>query len=100
MADTEYVLKIDGEAVWAHRVKKNGSVSGAGSRVSREEADRMVAGGEARFEAVPGHASGTELRRFANEVRRTGMGRGREEDLLTAVRTGYLSMSDAMNLDD
>lgn len=51
MANTEYVLRqaTDG-SIWAHRVKKNGTVSAAGGRVSTEEAARMVSAGEAAYE--------------------------------------------------
>jgi hypothetical protein len=41
-----------------------------------------------------------QLRRFAGEVRRTGLTKGRDADVLAAVRAGYLSESAAMNTDD
>jgi hypothetical protein len=41
-----------------------------------------------------------ELRTFASNVRRTGLTKGRDEDVLEAVRKGFLSDSDAMNTDD
>lgn len=40
------------------------------------------------------------LESFAREVRRTGLTKGRDEDVVEAVRRGYLSLSDAMNSDD
>ena len=40
------------------------------------------------------------IRTFAANVRKYSMSRGRDEDVLTAVRRGYLSVSDAMNTDD
>lgn len=51
--------------------------------------------------AVPGPAATRgDLRRFANNVRRTGLTKGRDRDVADAVRLGYLSASDAMNTDD
>jgi hypothetical protein len=41
-----------------------------------------------------------ELQTFAADVRRTGLTKGRDEDVLQAVRRKHLSMSDAMNSDD
>jgi hypothetical protein len=41
-----------------------------------------------------------ELRTFANNVRRTGLTKGRDQDVLDAVRKGFLSVDDAMNTDD
>jgi hypothetical protein len=41
-----------------------------------------------------------ELRTFANNVRRTGLTKGRDQDTLDAVRKGFLSVDDAMNTDD
>lgn len=41
-----------------------------------------------------------ELKAFASNVRRTGLTKGRDQDVLDAVRKGYLSESDAMNTDD
>jgi hypothetical protein len=41
-----------------------------------------------------------ELKAFARNVRRTGLTKGRDQDVLDAVRKGYLSESDAMNTDD
>lgn len=41
-----------------------------------------------------------ELRELSAHVRRTGMTKGRDRDVLDAVRKGYLSESDAMNTDD
>lgn len=41
-----------------------------------------------------------QLHSFAADVRRTGLTKGRDEDVLAAVRGGYLSESDAMNTDD
>lgn len=41
-----------------------------------------------------------ELKTFASNVRRTGLTKGRDQDVLDAVRKGYLSESDAMNTDD
>lgn len=40
------------------------------------------------------------LQTFADNVRRTGLTKGRDEDVFNAVRGGYLSESDAMNVDD
>lgn len=40
------------------------------------------------------------LSAFAANVRRTGLTRGRDQDVLDAVRAGLLSESDAMNTDD
>lgn len=42
----------------------------------------------------------TELETFARNVRKYGMSKGRDQDLLDAVRAGFLSESDAMNTDD
>lgn len=42
----------------------------------------------------------TDLRAFGQQVRRTGMTGGRDQDVLEAVRAGYLSQSAAMNTDD
>lgn len=41
-----------------------------------------------------------ELRTFARNVREFGLTKGRDKDVLGAVRAGYLSVSDAMNTDD
>ena len=41
-----------------------------------------------------------ELRKLADNVRRTGMTKGRDEDVTEAVRKGFLSVDDAMNTDD
>lgn len=41
-----------------------------------------------------------ELRTFANNVRHTGLTKGRTEDLVQAVRRGHLSVDEAMNSDD
>lgn len=41
-----------------------------------------------------------ELKDFAADVRRTGLTKGRDQDVADAVSKGYLSMSDAMNTDD
>jgi hypothetical protein len=41
-----------------------------------------------------------ELRTFANNVRHTGLTKGRDKDMLDAVRKGFLSVDDAMNTDD
>lgn len=41
-----------------------------------------------------------ELKTFASNVRRTGHTKGRDQDVLDAVRRGYLSESEAMNSDD
>ena len=40
------------------------------------------------------------LAKFAADVRRTGLTKGRDQDVADAVRLGYLSTSDAMNTDD
>ena len=41
-----------------------------------------------------------ELKTFAASVRQTSTTKGREQDVLDAVRGGYLSVDDAMNTDD
>lgn len=41
-----------------------------------------------------------DLRTFARRVRKTGLTKGRDQDVLDAVRLGLLSESDAMNTDD
>ena len=41
-----------------------------------------------------------ELKTFARNVQRTGLTKGRDQDLLEAFRKGYLSMDEAMNTDD
>ncbi len=41
-----------------------------------------------------------ELKTFASNVRRTGLTKGRDQDVLDAVRKGFLSVDDAMNTDD
>lgn len=45
-------------------------------------------------------ASRGDLRRFADHVKATGLTKGRDQDVRDAVRAGFLSMSDAMNVDD
>ena len=45
-------------------------------------------------------ADSKALNEFAANVRRTGLAHGRTDDLVEAVRTGRLSVSDAMNTDD
>jgi hypothetical protein len=42
----------------------------------------------------------SELRAFASNVRAYSQTKGRDNDVFTAVRAGYLSESDAMNTDD
>lgn len=42
----------------------------------------------------------TDLRSFASQVRRTGLTKGRDQDVRDAVSAGLLSDSDAMNTDD
>lgn len=42
----------------------------------------------------------TPLETFARDVRRTATTKGRDADVLTAVRTKRLSVDDAMNTDD
>lgn len=42
----------------------------------------------------------TELERFARQVRRTGLTRGRDADVAECVRLGLLSESSAMDTDD
>lgn len=57
----------------------------------------------AQYAAEPAQAVAVapdQLRRFADDVRRTGLSKGRDEDVLAAVRGGYLSESDALNTDD
>jgi hypothetical protein len=49
--------------------------------------------------AVAG-ATPDRLDDFAADVRRTGLTKGRDEDVLAAVHQGYLSENDAMNTDD
>ena len=41
-----------------------------------------------------------ELQKLAADVRRTGMTKGRDDDVVEAVRRGFLSVDDAMNTDD
>lgn len=41
-----------------------------------------------------------QLRSFGASVRRSGLTKGRDADVLEAVRSGCLSESDAMNTDD
>ncbi len=41
-----------------------------------------------------------EIKTFARNVRQYGLAKGRTEDLVEAVRGGYLSVSAAMNTDD
>lgn len=41
-----------------------------------------------------------ELKTFAANVRRTSTSKGHDQDVLDAVRKGYLSVDDAMNTDD
>ena len=45
-------------------------------------------------------AERNRLWQFARDVKRTGMAQGREEDVLAAVKLGFLTVSDAMNRDD
>lgn len=42
----------------------------------------------------------SELERFARQVKRTHMTRGRDEDVRECVRLGLLTENDAMNTDD
>lgn len=63
MANTEYELRNDGERIWAHRVKNNGSVSQAGSVVSAEEAERMIATGEGAYAVAKPAAKPARLSR-------------------------------------
>lgn len=41
-----------------------------------------------------------DLRTFARQVRKTGLTKGRDQDVRDAVAAGLLSESDAMNTDD
>lgn len=45
-------------------------------------------------------ADGAELRRFAQNVRKYSLTKGRDADVVEAVRLGLLSENDAMNADD
>ena len=45
-------------------------------------------------------ASNGDLRRFAQHVKETAVTKGRDADVLEAVRGGFLTVSDAMNTDD
>ncbi len=101
----EYLLKNENGRIWAYGRRNSGGWSKAGKQVSQEEADRMVAAGEAEFEKVHVEPSGDEielmrLSRFAAKVRRTGLSGGRDADLVACVKLGLLSESEAMNLDD
>lgn len=55
-----------------------------------------------RFAAIELHEVivSNDLNAFADDVRRTGLTKGRTEDLVEAVRTKRLSQNDAMNSDD
>jgi hypothetical protein len=59
---------------------------------------------ESRPQAVPltteTEAGKDELRKFASDVRTYSQTKGRDADTLSAVRAGYLSVNDAMNVDD
>lgn len=50
--------------------------------------------------ASPRATDDNQLRTFARDVRRTATTKGRDEDTVNAVRSGFLSVSDAMNTDD
>lgn len=54
----------------------------------------------AEIAAETARARRSDLERFARQVRRTGMTRGRDADVAECVRLGLLSESDAMNTDD
>lgn len=74
---------------------KRGCATGAqysvtGYKIPAKQLDREIA------EAVHDQ----ELLSFARNVRRFGLTKGRDADVLEAVQKGYLSMSDAMNTDD
>lgn len=49
---------------------------------------------------APAATTDDSLLTFARNVRAYGQTKGRDADVLAAVRTGYLSVSDAMNTDD
>ena len=78
---------------------KRGCATGAQYNVaiktSAAQLDREIA------ESIRGEETrDQELRAFAGNVRRTGLTKGRDQDVLDAVRGGFLSESDAMNTDD
>ncbi|MDQ1446838.1 MAG: hypothetical protein QOI20_3302 [Acidimicrobiaceae bacterium] len=50
--------------------------------------------------ATPVSTEQDALRTFGRNVRHYGLSKGRDADVLAAVRAGYLSESDAMNTDD
>lgn len=62
-----------------------------------EEPSAAVAAASAESPEV---AELERLKKYGQSVRRTGLTGGRTEDLVAAVRGGYLSVSDAMNSDD
>lgn len=69
---------------------------------AQHDANEVYVGtAEAKAElAKPVAKTDAELKAFAANVRRTGLTKGRDEDVLEAVRRGFLSESDAMNADD
>lgn len=50
--------------------------------------------------ATPEDPRLADLRRFANQVRRTGLTHGRDADVAECVKFGLLTAGDAMNSDD
>ena len=50
--------------------------------------------------AAPEDSRLADLRRFANQVRRTGLTHGRDADVAECVKLGLLTAGDAMNSDD
>ena len=82
---------------WERSDKNNGQIRHSKRCDSRPQPVAVVTAEVARVAELDRRAG---LREFAANVRRTGLCKGRTEDLLQAVREGYLSESDAMNTDD
>lgn len=107
--DTWIECKECGGANWLSKLPKQGPDAGKLSHRARCRSRQQPSLGSASAPAkkpaqldreINESLRNEELRKLADNVRRTGMTKGRDEDVVEAVRKGFLSVDDAMNTDD
>jgi hypothetical protein len=105
--DTWIECKECGAANWLSKLPKQGPDAGKLAHRSRCRSKQQYAPGGAPAKRpveldreIGETLRDEELRKFADNVRRTGMTKGRDADVAEAVQKGFLSVDDAMNTDD
>jgi hypothetical protein len=107
--DTWIECKECGAANWLSKLTKHGVDAGKLGHRSRCRSRQQYVPGACKPSAksaaeldreIGESLRDEELRKFADNVRRTGMSKGRDEDVAESVRRGFLSVDDAMNTDD